>query len=143
MAIFSTRPSYSWSPSRRKYVRDCGLDTTAIMPLGARTTPSRRSVLTCKPAFPAGMGPVDLLPLCSRPTMDSNGSRRAILVSEGTGLGVVEAEAGFLGAAFFATRFLGADCAAPFEAVFAGVFAAGDAGFDAPGLAGWGAGFAA
>src|SRR6266849_3601320 len=78
MAIFSTRPSYSWSPSRRKYVRACGFETTAIIPFGARTMPSRRNVLTCKPSLPGGrFGPG----LFCLPIKDSNGSRRACFTS--------------------------------------------------------------
>src|SRR5256885_9554577 len=109
------------------------------MPLGARTTPSRRSVLTCKPAFPVGRIPWWVLAPCSRPTMDSKGSRRAILVSDGAGLAGVEVAAGFLAAGFFATRFFGADRAVGFDAAFAGAFVAGAAGFGvcALGFADW------
>src|SRR5690349_9160332 len=73
------------------------------MPLGARTTPSRRRVLTCKPAFPAGSGPVFLPPPASRPTMDSKASRRAMIGRAGPGifpLGVPAAA--FFSAGFFA-----------------------------------------
>src|SRR5208337_2749298 len=83
MAIFSTRPSYNWSPSRKKYVRDCGLVTTAIMPLGERTMPSRRSEETCKPALPGGKFLLASAAALSRPTRDSNGSRRATFSSAG------------------------------------------------------------
>jgi len=77
--IFSTLPSYSRSPSRRKYVRACGFETTAIIPFGERTMPSRRSVLTCRPSLPGGrFGPPALFCL---PIKDSNGSRRACLIS--------------------------------------------------------------
>src|SRR6266849_6851870 len=121
MAIFSTRPSYSWSPSRKKYVRDCGLETTAIIPLGARTIPSRRSVLTCRPAFPGGSGPAGPPP-CSRPINDSKGSRLATFVSFSAVLAPL--------AAGFAT--FGVD----FFACFGARFAAAVPGF-APGLAGF------
>jgi len=112
MAIFSTRPSYSWSPSRRKYVRDCGLETTAIIPLGARTIPSSRRVLTCSPALPAGRGPV-LPPACSRPISDSKGSRLATLGSLSTAEAEVAADpAGFavFGADFLALCFCAGFC---------------------------------
>src|SRR6266849_10901889 len=140
MAIFSTRPSYSWSPSRRKYVRACGFETTAIIPFGARTTPSSRNVLTCRPALPWGSGSFGPPPRVP-PISDSKGSRRAILGSF-SGAGFVLAEAvgfgAFFGAAFFAVRFAaGAGFAAwgPGFAATAGGFAAGLVAAGAAGLA--------
>ena len=115
MLIFSTLPSYRWSPSRRKYVRDCGFETTAIIPFGAFTTPSSRSVLTCRPWIPGGRLGAPPLPWF-RPINDSNGSRRACLTSLSTGAGG-RGVAGFLG---FLARALAGD----FAAALAGVFAA-------------------
>src|SRR5208282_4645318 len=83
MTIFSTRPSYNWSPSRKKYVRACGLVTTAIIPFGARTIPSSRSEETCNPALPGGRFLAASAAALSRPTRDSKGSRRATFSSAG------------------------------------------------------------
>jgi hypothetical protein len=134
--------------------------------LGARTIPSNRRVLTCSPALPGGRGPV-LPPPCSRPIIDSNGSRLAILVSFSAADGeeVVEAE-GFgvfgvdllalcFGSGFWAGFAAGATGLAACAELFA--FVAGAAGLPleaaglvtpgAPGLfcaeAGAAAGFAA
>src|SRR6266566_3768556 len=116
MLIFSTLPSYRWSPSRRKYVRDCGFETTAIIPFGAFTTPSSRSVLTCRPWIPGGRLGATPLPWF-RPINDSNGSRRACLTSLTTGAGR-RGVAGFLG---FLTRGFAGEAGA-------GLVAAGGAG---------------
>ncbi len=151
--------SGSQSPSRKKYVRNCGLETTAIIPLGARTIPSSRSVPTCSPAFPAGRGPVLPPPPTSRPTRDSKGSRFATLVSlSAAGAELVADAAGFLvlGAAFLAAFFgAGLDvfvaCVEVFALVFgaaglapeaAGLLAAGPAGLFCPEEADAAAGFA-
>src|SRR5215467_5272771 len=100
MVIFSTLPSYRWSPSRRKYVLDCGLETTAIIPLGARTIPSRRKVLTCNPALPGGRLAAPL-PCEERLNKDSNGSRRAAFTSlSAAGLGAPAGPAAFSTAVF-------------------------------------------
>src|SRR6267154_532826 len=112
--IFSTLPSYRRSPSRRKYVRDCGLETTAIIPFGARTMPSRRSVLTCKPNLPGGRFS-GALPPC-RPSKDSNGSRRACFTSLSAAAGAVPGVLGFSTA--LPARFAG-------DFVFTADFAAG------------------
>src|SRR5258707_9622592 len=94
MVIFSTLTSYRWSPSRRKYVLACGLETTAIIPFGARTIPSRRSVLTCSPPLPGGRLETPLV--CDRATKDSKGSRRAALISlSPAALGAPAGPAGF------------------------------------------------
>src|SRR5713226_210903 len=139
MAIFSTCPSYSWSPSRRKYVRDWGLETTAIMPLGAFTTPSRRSVLTCRPALPGGKFFPESPPALSWPISDSNGSRRATFNSDSAGgfepVDGADAFTAFL-LAFFAAGLAGA-----FAACWAGALGAGFAGALVAGLAACGAGF--
>src|SRR5215467_7073931 len=136
MVIFSTSPSYKWSPSRRKYVLDCGLETTAIMPLGARTIPSRRSVLTCSPALPGGRLAAPL-PCEEWLSKDSNGSRRAAFtsLSAAAGLGAL---AVFSAGAFAAPFFLPlADLPADFAAGFAwapvGFATVGPAGFPACG----------
>src|SRR6266436_2240099 len=94
------------------------------MPFGARTIPSRRSVLTCNPAFPGGrasFGP----PPCPPPTSDSKGSRFATLGSLSAAGALFADLAGFVGfgAAFFAAFF--------------GAAGLGDAGFaTAAGLVG-------
>src|SRR5271154_4935841 len=53
----------------------------AIMPLLDLTTPSRRSVLTCKPALPGGKFLEAAAAACWRPTSDSKGSRRPALLT--------------------------------------------------------------
>src|SRR5260370_32499904 len=113
MLIFSTLPSYRWSPSRRKYALDCGFETTANIPFGPFTTPSSRSVLTCRPWIPGGRLGAAPLPWF-RPINDSNGSRRACLISLTTGAGR-RGVAGFPG---FLTRGLDGDFAAPLAGVF-------------------------
>src|SRR5208337_4913382 len=136
MAIFSTRPSYNWSPSRKKYVRDCGLVTTAIMPFGARTMPSRRREETCKPALPGGRFLLASAAALSRPTRDSNGSRRATFSSAGAGAAPsAGAAAAFLALLFgaLAAGFAAGLAAGAVGAGFAVCLAAG-AGF-AAGLA--------
>src|SRR5205823_3008156 len=137
--IFSTLPSYRWSPSRRKYVLDCGLETTAIIPLGARTIPSRRNVLTCNPALPGGRFALDFPP-CVRLSKDSKGSRLAAFTSlSAAGLGAPAGPAAFStgGLAALAVPFFLPDFPAGFAAAFAGAangFAvAGAAGFAACG----------
>src|SRR6267143_2247455 len=110
------------SPSRRKYVRDCGFETTAIRPFGARTIPSSRSVLTCKPNLPGGRfaGPL----FAWRPSSDSKGSRRACFTSLSAAAGVVPGVLGF--STVLAARFTGALLlAAPFAAGFAAGLSAG------------------
>ena len=132
--IFSTLPSYNRSPSRRKYVRNCGFETTAIIPFGARTMPSRRSVLTCKPSLPGGRFAGDLFNC--RPSRDSKGSRRASFTSLSAAAGAEP------GVARFSTA-LTAGFAGDLAAAFAAGFAAGiPAGLPA-GLAACGAGLLA
>src|SRR5271157_5843308 len=125
MAIFSTRPSYNWSPSRKKYVRDCGLVTTAIIPFGARTMPSRRSEETCKPALPGGRFLFASAAALSRPTRDSNGSRRATFSSAGAAPSA--GPAAFLALLFgaFAAGFAAGLAAGAVVAGFAAGFVAG------------------
>src|ERR1700682_3137864 len=97
------------------------------MPLGDRTIPSRRSVLTCNPAFPGGK---TLLACdCWRFTRDSKGSRRACLTSLSAGAAVPEAGpfATFFAAGLAAT--LAAALAAGLAFAGAGFAAAADAGF--------------
>ncbi len=147
MEIFSTLPSYKRSPSRRKYVRDCGLETTAIIPFGARTMPSRRSVLTCKPSLPGGRFS-GAFPPC-RPSKDSNGSRRACFTSLSAAAGAVPGVLGFstvLGGRFTAAfAFFAAGLAAGLAGALPLGFVAGPAGLAAcrAGLAAGATGFAA
>src|ERR1700676_4384318 len=96
------------------------------MPLGERTMPSSRKVPTCRPALPGGRSV--RVPACSRPTMDANGSRRAILgslsVSGSFGLAEAAGLGALFGAGFLALRFAdGADfasCVAGFGEAGAG-----------------------
>src|SRR5690242_10723150 len=129
------------------------------MPLGARTTPSRRSVLTSKPRTPGGRGPELSLPLPpSWPIMEANGSRRAMIGRAGPGMLPLGVPAeGFFSTGFFATAvplpLRLADFAAGFSAGFLsgaaawvpGLAAGACAGFAAGvvGLAAWGAGLGA
>src|SRR5271166_7040624 len=53
----------------------------AIMPLEERTMPSRRRVLTCRPAFPGGRFLAAEAAACCRPTKDSKGSLRPARLS--------------------------------------------------------------
>src|SRR6266571_1849649 len=136
MVIFSTLPSYRWSPSRRKYVLAWGLETTAIIPFGARTIPSSRSVLTCSPALPGGrFGAALAVPWL---TKDSKGSRRAAFSSlSAAALGALSGPAGFSTAlpADFAAALLCSGFLLALTGCFAGAAAVGFA-------AAWGAGFA-
>src|ERR1700674_1244613 len=105
------------------------------MPLGDRTTPSRRSVLTCKPAFPGGR--FALAWLCWRFTRDTKVSRRACLTS--LSAGAVLPEAGLF-ATFFAAGLaatLAAALAAGLAFAGAGFAAAADVGFTATGVVGF------
>lgn len=71
--------------------------------------PSSRRELTCSPALPGGRFPIFALAACSRPTIDSKGSRLATL---GSGAGPALAEvAGLLlfGAVFLAAAGFGED----------------------------------
>src|SRR5215470_6297536 len=91
------------------------------MPLGARTTPSRRRVATCKPALPGGRFAPALAAASCRLVRDSNGSRRAALDSDSArAAGAPPAGA----AAFAAARLL----AFLRVALLAGLSAAGCAG---------------
>src|SRR5882762_2737244 len=92
------------------------------MPFGARTIPSSRSVLTCKPNLPGGRfaGPL----FAWRPSSDSKGSRRACFTSLSAAAGVVPGVLGF--STVLAARFTGALLlAAPFAAGFAAGLSAG------------------
>jgi len=81
------------------------------MPFGARTTPSSRRVLTCKPAFPGGRFLAAAAPACSRPIKDSKGSRLGTLrLTSGPATAV---SSGFLRTAgFFAAGLFVADLTA-------------------------------
>ena len=85
-------------------MRDCGFETTAIIPFGARTIPSSLSVLTCKPNLPGGRfaGPL----FAWRPSSDSNGSRRACFTSLSVAAGAVPGVLGF--STVLTARFAGA-----------------------------------
>src|SRR5260370_2911930 len=87
-----------------------------MIPFGAFTTPASRSVLTCRPWIPGGRLGAAPLPWF-RPINDSNGSRRACLISLTTGAGR-RGGAGFAG---FLTRGL----EGAFAATLAGGFAQG------------------
>src|SRR6267378_1835224 len=103
------------------------------MPFGARTIPSRRSVLTCNPAFPGGRTSFEPL-LCPPPTSDSKGSRFATLGSL-SAAGVLFADVAGLvgfGAAFFAAFFAAAGLGAADFADAAGLVGPAEA----PDLAG-------
>src|SRR5260370_22173953 len=123
--IFSTLPSYKRSPSRRKYVRACGFETTAIIPFGARTMPSRRSVLTCKPSLPGGRFAGALFNC--RPSKDSKGSLRACLTSLSAAAG---AEPGVAALSTALTAGFAGDLPVAFAAGFAAGFTAGCAAAD-------------
>src|SRR3984893_17752101 len=88
------------------------------MPLGARTIPSRRSVLTCRPALPGGRFLAASAWDSCRPTRDSNGSRRACRTSLSAGAAAPGADA-------FLTAGLAGALAAVFLAGLAGGLAAG------------------
>src|SRR6266403_1283614 len=128
------------------------------MPFGARTIPSSRSVLTCKPNLPGGRFGAPLP--AWRPSSDSNGSRRACFTSLSAAAGAVPGVLGFstvltarFAGGFFAPAFAAGlvACAAGLLAdgipglaavCGAGLVAAGAAGFAAAcgvGLAGAGA----
>jgi hypothetical protein len=93
-------------------VRDCGFETTAIMPFGARTIPSSRSVLTCKPNLPGGRFGAPLP--AWRPSSDSNGSRRACFTSLSAAAGAVPGVLGF--STVLTARFAGGFFAPAFAA---------------------------
>src|SRR5208283_4589631 len=110
------------------------------MPFGARTMPSRRREETCKPALPGGRFLLASAAALSRPTRDSNGSRRATFSSAGAGA----APSAGAAAAFLALLF-GALAAGFAAGLAAGAVGAGFAVCLAAGavVAGFAAGFAA
>src|SRR5438128_1241680 len=118
------------------YTSCCGFDTTAIIPLGARTIPSSRSVLTTRPAFPGGRRSGLPPPERSLPTRGSNGSRR-----ETEALGVAGFSTGAFALAFpgaFADFLAGGFCAVAAGGLVAGagLLGAGVLGAAFPGAAG-------
>ena len=106
-------------------MRACGFETTAIIPFGARTMPSRRSVLTCKPSLPGGRF-VGALFNC-RPSKDSKGSLRACLTSLSAAAG---AEPGVAALSTALTAGFAGDLPVAFAAGFAAGFTAGCAAAD-------------
>src|SRR6266404_1452864 len=100
------------------------------MPFGARTIPSSRSVLTCKPNLPGGRFGAPLP--AWRPSSDSNGSRRACFTSLSAAAGAVPGVLGFstVLTARFAGGFFAPAFAAGLVACAAGLLADG-----IPGLA--------
>src|SRR6266403_287488 len=114
------------------------------MPFGARTIPSSRSVLTCKPNLPGGRFGAPLP--AWRPSSDSNGSRRACFTSLSAAAGAVPGVLGFstVLTARFAGGFFAPAFAAGLVACAAGLLADGipglaavcGAGLVAPGAAG-------
>ena len=99
--------------------------TTAIIPFGAFTIPSKRREATCKPALPGGRLAVTRDAASCRLVKDSNGSRRATFHSVSA-----SAVLGAALAAFFATGlgafvaglpagFAGAVCACALNAAVA------------------------
>src|SRR6266404_740986 len=100
------------------------------MPFGARTIPSSRSVLTCKPNLPGGRFGAPLPAWC--PSSDSNGSRRACFTSLSAAAGAVPGVLGFstVLTARFAGGFFAPAFAAGLVACAAGLLADG-----IPGLA--------
>ena len=111
-------------------MRDCGFETTAIIPFGARTIPSSRSVLTCKPNLPGGRFGAPLP--AWRPSSDSNGSRLACFTSLSAAAGAVPGVLGFstVLTARFADGFFGPAFVTGLAACAAGLLADG-----IPGLA--------
>src|SRR6266478_2407380 len=112
------------------------------MPFGARTIPSSRSVLTCKPNLPGGRFGAPLP--AWRPSSDSNGSRRACFTSLSAAAGAVPGVLGFstVLTARFAGGFFAPAFAAGLVACAAGLLADGIPGLAAAcgvGLVGAGA----
>src|SRR6266478_2132676 len=101
------------------------------MPFGARTIPSSRSVLTCKPNLPGGRFGAPLP--AWRPSSDSNGSRRACFTSLSAAAGAVPGVLGFstVLTARFAGGFFAPAFAAGLVACAAGLLADGIAGLAA------------
>src|SRR5208282_4308272 len=98
------------------------------MPFGARTMPSRRREETCKPALPGGRFLLASAAALSRPTRDSNGSRRATFSSAGAGAAPSAGAAAALLALLFgalAAGFAAGLAAGAVVAGFAAGFAAG------------------
>src|SRR5579871_1510630 len=142
--MFSTSPSYRWSPCRRKYTCCSGFETTAIIPVGELETPSTRTVATTNPAFPGGR--CSSVPTSFFTSIKATKGSRLEVSAADVAAGAGAAPAAGVASAFAACEDFsaaGLDFAAGFAGVFAAVFtgAFADAFAGAAGLAAGCAGF--